>query len=103
MPRFGFRSLLLALLAGGVAGSLEAQAQIPADEAGAAARLTASPRHGEWITYNAAEAGVAPDSVRAWVVYPERRDAAPVVLVIHEIFGLTDWARGVADQLAAEG
>jgi carboxymethylenebutenolidase len=38
-----------------------------------------------------------------WVVYPERRDRAPVVVVVHEIFGLTDWVRAVADQLAAEG
>jgi carboxymethylenebutenolidase len=43
------------------------------------------------------------DMVRAWVVYPERADAAPVVVVIHEIYALTDWIRGVADQLAAEG
>jgi carboxymethylenebutenolidase len=49
---------------------------------------------------------VVPDgaaSLRAWVVYPERSDKAPVVVVIHEIFGLTDWIRSVADQLAAEG
>ncbi len=43
------------------------------------------------------------DSVTAWVVYPERADAAPVVIVIHEIFGLTDWIRAVADELAAAG
>ena len=43
------------------------------------------------------------DSVRAWVVYPERRERAPVVVVIHEIFGLTSWIRSVADQLAAAG
>jgi carboxymethylenebutenolidase len=43
------------------------------------------------------------DRVRAWVVYPERADKAPVVIVIHEIYALTDWIRGVADQLAAEG
>jgi carboxymethylenebutenolidase len=43
------------------------------------------------------------DSVRAWVVYPQRRERAPVVVVIHEIFGLTSWIRGVADQLAADG
>jgi carboxymethylenebutenolidase len=43
------------------------------------------------------------DSVRAWVVYPERRERAPVVVVIHEIFGLTSWVRGIADQLAADG
>jgi hypothetical protein len=30
-------------------------------------------------------------TIRAWVVYPERKDKAPVVIVIHEIFGLTDW------------
>jgi carboxymethylenebutenolidase len=43
------------------------------------------------------------DSVRAWVVYPERATKAPVVLVIHEIYGLSTWVRGVADQLAADG
>jgi carboxymethylenebutenolidase len=43
------------------------------------------------------------DSIRAYVVYPQRRDKAPVVLVIHEIFGLSSWIRGVADQLAADG
>jgi carboxymethylenebutenolidase len=41
--------------------------------------------------------------VRAWIVYPERRDRAPVVVVVHEIFGLSNWIRGVADQLAADG
>jgi carboxymethylenebutenolidase len=43
------------------------------------------------------------DSVRAWVVYPERSTKAPVVVVVHEIFGLSTWIRGVADQLAAAG
>src|SRR5262249_58748418 len=42
-------------------------------------------------------------AIRTWVVYPERKDKAPVILVIHEIFGLSDWIRSVADQLAAEG
>jgi carboxymethylenebutenolidase len=41
--------------------------------------------------------------VRVWVVYPERRTNAPVVIVVHEIFGLSTWIRGVADQLAADG
>jgi carboxymethylenebutenolidase len=80
-----------------VAAPLAAQALPPgADEARLA--LDRSPRHGEWIT---APAGA--DSVRAWVVYPERRDDAPVVVVIHEIYGVTHWIRAVADQLAAEG
>jgi carboxymethylenebutenolidase len=63
------------------------------------ARLAASPRHGEWAMVSAGPG----DSVRAWIVYPERRDRAPVVVVVHEVFGLTGWIRGVADQLAAEG
>ncbi len=78
----------------------EAAAQdLPASEAAVESRLLESPRHGEWVKY---EAG-AGDSVTAWLVFPERSDNAPVVVVIHEIFGLTDWVRGVVDQLAAEG
>lgn len=77
----------------GLAGAL------PAGAAEAAARLAASPRHAEWVTIANADG----DSTRTWVVYPERRDAAPVVVVVHEIFGLTPWIRAVADQLAAEG
>lgn len=65
----------------------------------AEARLAASPRHGEWVTISTGPA----DSVRAWVVYPERADPAPVVLVVHEIFGLSHWVRAVTDQLAADG
>lgn len=72
---------------------------LPADDDAAGARLDTSPRHGEWVKYDAGDG----DSVTAWVVYPERSDRAPVVVVIHEIFGLTDWIRGVADQLAAAG
>lgn len=72
---------------------------LPAGAADAAARLKASPRHGEWTTIKTSPA----DSVVAWVVYPERRTKAPVVIVIHEIFGLSTWVRAVADQLAADG
>jgi carboxymethylenebutenolidase len=80
-------------------GSARAQSTIPAGAAEVRARLAASPRHGEWVTVNAG----AGDSLRAWIVYPERRDRAPVVVVVHEIFGVTAWIRGVADQLAADG
>jgi carboxymethylenebutenolidase len=73
-------------------------ARLPPSEETAKERLDTSPRHGEWVTV---DAGGTP--IRTWVVHPERRDKAPVVVVIHEIFGLTDWVRGVADQLAAEG
>lgn len=76
-------------------------ASIPAGAQDVAARLQNSPRHAEWAMIpTAAGAG---DSIAAWVVYPERRDNAPVVVVIHEIFGLSSWVRGVADQLAADG
>lgn len=74
---------------------------VPAGATTVAARLQASPRHAEWAMIPTT-AGSS-DSIAAWVVYPERRDNAPVVVVIHEIFGLSSWVRGVADQLAADG
>src|SRR3954451_13982506 len=64
----------------------------------AKARLEKSSRHGEWVEYKSGER-----TLKAFVVYPERKDKAPVVIVIHEIFGLTDWVRGVCDQLAENG
>lgn len=64
----------------------------------AKARLEKSSRHGEWVEYKSGER-----TIKAFVVYPERKDKAPVVVVIHEIFGLTDWVRGVCDQLAEAG
>lgn len=54
--------------------------------------------HGEWVTIRRGT-----DSLRAYVAYPERKDRAPAVIVIHEIFGLTAWEPTVADQLAAKG
>jgi len=72
---------------------------LPPDAAGAPGRLGSSPRHGEWAMIHTPTG----DSIRAWVVYPERSTKAPVVLVVHEIFGLSSWVRSVADQLAADG
>ena len=97
MPKLGILKALVPLLA--LRAGIAAAQGLPPTEDGALARLNASPRHGEWVTYDAGGG----DSVKAWVVYPERRDRAPVAVVIHEIFGLTDWIRSVADQLAAEG
>ena len=88
---------VLALLTG--TAPVAAAQGLPPVEDSALARLNASPRHGEWVAYDAGGG----DSVKAWVVYPERADKAPVVVVIHEIFGLTDWIRSVTDQLAADG
>lgn len=72
---------------------------LPPDAEHALSRLNSSPRHGEWAMISIPPS----DSVRAWIVYPERKSKAPVVVVVHEIFGLSDWVRGVADQLAADG
>ncbi len=74
------------------------ESQIPPAEAQARDRLNSSPRHGEWVTVKDGN-----DTMKAWLVFPEAKDKAPVVVVIHEIFGLTDWVRSVADQLAADG
>src|SRR5580704_7623553 len=64
----------------------------------AKARLDASPRHHEYVS-------LKHDSrtVQAFVVYPEVKGKAPVVILIHEIFGLSDWAKEMADELAAQG
>ena len=61
-------------------------------------RIEKSPRHSEWIT-------VKHDgrNVGTLVVYPESKDKRPVVLIIHEIFGLSDWAQELADEVAAAG
>ena len=72
---------------------------LPAGSADVAQRLASSPRHGEYVMIATGPG----DSVRAWVVYPERSTKAPVIVVVHEIFGLSTWIRGVADQLAANG
>lgn len=61
-------------------------------------RLDKSPRHREWVTVK--HDGRA---VQTFVVYPESKDKTPVVLVIHEIFGLTDWAEELSDEVAAAG
>ncbi len=61
-------------------------------------RLNNSPRHGEWVDLKSGQR-----TIKAFVVYPERKDKAPVVLIIHEIFGLTDWARSLCDELAEAG
>ena len=60
--------------------------------------LAKSPRHGEWVQIKHDNR-----TVQSFVVYPETKQKAPVVIVIHEIFGMTDWVQTVADQLAANG
>ena len=81
-------ALFLALLA--------AQAVSAQDWAQAA--LEKSPRHREWVTIKHGDR-----SVETFVAYPESKDKTPVVLVIHEIFGMTNWVQDLADEIAAAG
>lgn len=61
-------------------------------------RLAKSPRHQEWVKVkNGAR------EVNSFVVYPEVKDKATAVVVIHEIFGMSDWVQSLTDQLAEAG
>ncbi|NWF86161.1 MAG: dienelactone hydrolase family protein [Bryobacteraceae bacterium] len=85
------RSILLTLVA--AVATLTSLAQDWAK-----ARLEKSPRHLEWVTVKHGDR-----EVKCFIAFPEVKDKATAVVVIHEIFGLTDWVRGVADQLAEAG
>ena len=87
MHQFMTLSIVAALLASPASAQDEAKA-----------RLEKSPRHQEYVKVK--QGG---REVQCFLVFPEVKDKAPVVVVIHEIFGLTDWVRGVADQLAEAG
>jgi carboxymethylenebutenolidase len=64
----------------------------------AKAKIDKSPRHLEWVKIKQGNR-----EVNSFIAYPEVKDKATTVVVIHEIFGLTDWVRSVADQLAEAG
>ena len=78
--------------------ALAGTASVASPQDWAKEKLAKSPRHGEWVT-------VKHDgrSVETFVVYPESKDKRPVVLVIHEIFGMSDWVQDLADQVAEAG
>jgi carboxymethylenebutenolidase len=61
-------------------------------------RLEKSPRHLEWITVKHGER-----TVHCFIAYPEVKEKAPAIVLIHEIFGLSDWMRSMTDQLAERG
>ena len=93
MKRNGFISYILIAASAvmlGAAGAFLFQKSKPS--------LDAVTTHGEWIYIKRGT-----DSIKAYVAYPERSDKAPGIIVIHEIFGLTDWEPSVADKLAKDG
>src|SRR6202012_977063 len=57
-------------------------------------QLAKSPRHQEWVTVK-----YEGRSVETFIVYPESKDKRPVVVLIHEIFGMSDWVQDLADQV----
>ena len=61
-------------------------------------RLAKSPRHQEWV-----EVKNGSRKVNSFVVYPESKDKATAVIVIHEIFGMSDWVQSLTDELAEAG
>lgn len=61
-------------------------------------RLNSSPRHAEWVDLKSGDR-----TIKAFVVYPESKTKTPAVLVIQEVFGLTDWLRSLCDELAENG
>jgi carboxymethylenebutenolidase len=61
-------------------------------------KLSASTRHMEWIDVKNGDR-----TIKCFIAYPESKKKSPAVVVIHEIFGLTDWVRQVCDDFAAEG
>jgi carboxymethylenebutenolidase len=100
-------ALAAVLLAAGPAPAADAlsappaaAAALPPAEAGAKAVLDSSPRHHEWADVTLPDGA---GKLSLFIAYPERKEKAPVVLVIHEVYGLTDWIRAVADRLAAAG
>jgi carboxymethylenebutenolidase len=64
----------------------------------AKARLAKSPRHQEWVKVKNGTREVS-----SFVVYPESKNKATAVIVIHEIFGMSDWVQSLTDQLAEAG
>lgn len=89
---------LLSCAALGISQENEGNSLVPPSGEAAAEVVKSSPRHGEWVDID--HDGTP---IKTFVVYPERSDNAPVVIIIHEIFGMSEWVRGVADALAAQG
>jgi carboxymethylenebutenolidase len=85
------RKVMAAALVLGLAAGVPAQDPVKQ-------RLEKSPRHHEWVDVKHGSR-----TVKCFVVFPEVKGKATAVVVIHENKGLTDWVRGVADQLAEAG
>ena len=72
---------------------------LPPDNEAAKEQIAKSARHGEWVDIKMPTGS----AINSFVIYPERSTKAPVVIVVHDIGGMSDWIRGIGDQLAKEG
>src|SRR6478672_5780052 len=88
------KHVIIALVLGFIAQSLSAE---EVKDFGRE-RLNSSPRHADWVDITSGDR-----TIKAFVVYPEAKTKTPVVLVVSEIFGLTDWVRSLCDELAENG
>jgi hypothetical protein len=82
-----------------LAGATALSQNVPPLPEQALAAIERSPRHGEWVGVEHPRSSVT----RVWLMFPERSDKAPVVVVLHRLGELEDWTRAVVDQLAANG
>ena len=64
----------------------------------AKARLAKSPRHQEWVKVKNGNR-----EVNCFIVFPEVKNKATAVVVIHEIFGMSDWVQALTDEVAEAG
>jgi carboxymethylenebutenolidase len=92
-----FFAVLVCFAAGAFQAPVNEKLPPPTDRALTA--IDKSPRHGEWVSIE----NPSGPAIKSWVMYPERSEKVPVVIVIHANQGLNDWTRAVADQLAEDG
>lgn len=92
--------LVSMILAAGLISAAAQDIELPPSADTAESSLAASPRHHEIVEV---EVPGKEFTLSTFVAFPERADKAPVVIVIHEIFGLTEWAKSIADHLAKQG
>jgi carboxymethylenebutenolidase len=102
LPRFS-RSVVLSLCAALALAALTCALPFASAQDWAKQKLDKSPRHQEWVKITYGSRTPNGRTIDAFVVYPEVSHKAPVVLLIHEIFGLSDWVRSMADDIAAMG
>src|SRR5438874_12846528 len=92
----GRRTAARIVLMAGVAILATAAMNLP--PSAALRRLSPPDIHSEYVKFLSGR-----DTVTAYIAYPERPQPRPAVIVIHEIFGMSDFIRQTTEQLAKDG